>query len=73
MNGETNGNGGARIREVNSALIAQEERIGARLDKRFDSLDERLRRVERWAYAVPLTFLITGATVAGALIGKSSG
>ena len=65
-------NGGATIREVQSLLIASEERLGERIDKVSGDLDARLRSVERWAYAIPLGLLLMVASVAGAIIGRGS-
>ena len=43
-------------------------RLEARLDKVLDDHEQRLRRVERWVYAVPPTLLLAAASVLGALM-----
>jgi hypothetical protein len=43
-------------------------RIEQQLLKRVDDMEQRLRRVERWAWALPPTFIIAVASVVAALV-----
>lgn len=45
-------------------------RLEAKVDKFAEDHESRLRRMERWAYALPPTFLLAVAGLAAALLGR---
>lgn len=46
------------------------DRMEAKLDKVTDDHELRLRKVERWVYAVPPTLLLAAASIVAALFQK---
>lgn len=43
-------------------------KIEARLDRVLADHETRLRRIERWVYAIPATIIVAAASVASAII-----
>lgn len=47
-------------------------RIEAKVDKVTDDHEARLRRAEKWVYALPPTFLLAVASLIAALVGRGT-
>ncbi len=57
------GNEDVTLGEIGRTLV----RIEQRLDKLGDDHETRLRRVEKWVYAVPPTLILAAASVIAAI------
>ena len=53
----------------NAEIVRSLQRIEARLDKVFGDHEARLRKVERWVYAVPPTLILAVASIVAAVAG----
>lgn len=51
-------------------ISRQLEKIERRLDRILDDHEVRLRKVERWVYAVPPTLLLAAASIIAAIAGR---
>lgn len=51
-------------------VLRRLDRLDARLDTVFSDYETRLRRVERWTYAIPPTLLTAVAAVIAAVVEK---
>ena len=61
---------GDGVDEISSAEIVRSlQRIEARLDTITGDHEQRLRKVERWVYAVPPTLILALASIIAAVAG----
>lgn len=51
-------------------VLRRLDRLDQRLDRVFDDYESRLRKVERWTYAVPPTFVLAAASIVAAVVTK---
>lgn len=49
-------------------VLRRLDRLDQRLDRVFDDYETRLRKVERWMYAVPPTFVLAVASVVATIV-----
>lgn len=57
--------------DIATLLARLEERLGhmdGKLDRLTDDHETRLRKVERWVYAIPPTLLLAGASIIAAIV-----
>ncbi len=49
-------------------VLARLDAIDKRLDKVLEDHEQRLRKVERWVFAIPPTLLIAAATIIASVL-----
>lgn len=52
---------------THAEIVRTLNKFEVRLDRVLDDHEIRLRRVERWMYAVPATFVLAAASIASAV------